>query len=283
MSSAPEISRAHPASFLFLIDQSGSMHQKLAGEPGGISKMNAAADAVNRTIQAIAMRCSQGDEVRDYFHVAVIGYNTDNQGNPLLHSALSGTTVDEPYLPISNVAEIARTETRPIRESDGAGGLVEVERTFAIWIEPQAQYGTPMTQAFHAALTAIRHRAQEFPNSYPPILINISDGQPSDGDPTDIANQIMDEATTHGHALIFNIHLSDKAATPVAYPGSTESLDEFGKMLFAMSSELPPMAADSGRTLDIFIPEEARGYVYNSNMESLVQFLEIGTRAGNLS
>ena len=59
MTSAPEISRANPASFLFLIDQSYSMEQKLAGQADGISKMNAAADAVNRTIQAIAMRCSQ--------------------------------------------------------------------------------------------------------------------------------------------------------------------------------------------------------------------------------
>ena len=44
MSSAPEISRANPASFLFLIHQSGSMEQKLAGQAGGINKMNAASD-----------------------------------------------------------------------------------------------------------------------------------------------------------------------------------------------------------------------------------------------
>ena len=69
MSSAPEISRANPASFLFLINQSGSMDQKLAGQAGGINKMNAAGDQVNRTIQAVAMQCSQGDEVRDYFHI----------------------------------------------------------------------------------------------------------------------------------------------------------------------------------------------------------------------
>ena len=86
MNSAPEISRANPASFMFLIDQSGSMEQKLAGQADGINKMNAAADAVNRTIQAVAMRCSQGDEVRDYFHIGVIGYNTDNKGAPTLPS-----------------------------------------------------------------------------------------------------------------------------------------------------------------------------------------------------
>ena len=112
MSSTAEISRANPASFLFLIDQSGSMEQKLAGQADGISKMNA--DAVNRTIQAVAMRCSQGDEVRDYFHIGVIGYNTDNKGAPTLHSALTRTSIEEPYLPISAVADIARTETRPI-------------------------------------------------------------------------------------------------------------------------------------------------------------------------
>ena len=88
MSSAPEISRANPASFLFLIDQSGSMEQKIAGQADGISKMNAAADQVNRTIQAVAMRRS----------------------NP----ALTSTSIEESYLPISAVTDIARTETRPI-------------------------------------------------------------------------------------------------------------------------------------------------------------------------
>ena len=29
------------------------------------------------------MRCSQGDEVRDYFHIGIIGYNTDNKGTPI--------------------------------------------------------------------------------------------------------------------------------------------------------------------------------------------------------
>ena len=55
MSSAPEISRANPASFLFLIDQSGSMEQKLAGQAGGINKMNAAANPPSTRIRARAI------------------------------------------------------------------------------------------------------------------------------------------------------------------------------------------------------------------------------------
>ena len=259
------------------------MEQKLAGQADGISKKNAAADAVNRTIQAIAMRCSQGEEVRDYFHIGAIGYKTDGNGNPILNSVLNGTNLEEPYLPISAVADIARTEKRPVKESDGAGGLVEVDKTFAIWVEPEAEFGTPMSEAFGAAHKAIKTRATEYRNSYPPILINISDGEPSDGEPTQIAGEIMGEKTVHGNALIFNIHLSDKSAIPIAYPSTKEGLDAFGKMLFEMSSELPSLAAEAGRTLDLIIPEGARGYVYNSNLESLVQFLEIGTRAGNLS
>ena len=76
------------------------MEQKLAGQSSGISKMDAAADAVNRTIQAIAMRCSQGEEVRDYFHIAVIGYKTDSLGNPISQLTTIG---DKPNRKLSTI------------------------------------------------------------------------------------------------------------------------------------------------------------------------------------
>ena len=70
-----DISRANPACFLFLIDQSGSMELALAGQPG-FRKMDQAATALNGILNALSLRCSQGMEVRDYFHIGVIGYST---------------------------------------------------------------------------------------------------------------------------------------------------------------------------------------------------------------
>ena len=54
-----DVSRANPACFLFLIDQSGSMTGALAGQPGQ-RKIDQAAAAVNRILDTLAQRCSQG-------------------------------------------------------------------------------------------------------------------------------------------------------------------------------------------------------------------------------
>ena len=57
-----DISRNNPGCFLFLIDQSGSMMGALGGQPD-LRKMDGAADAVNRILDAISQRCSQGMDI----------------------------------------------------------------------------------------------------------------------------------------------------------------------------------------------------------------------------
>ena len=68
-----DISRNNPGCFLFLIDQSASMSGALAGQPD-LRKMDGAADAVNKVVDAISQRCSQGMDIRDYFYIGILGY-----------------------------------------------------------------------------------------------------------------------------------------------------------------------------------------------------------------
>ena len=82
-----DIGRSNPGCFLFLVDRSGSMTGALAGQPAQC-KMDQAADAINRILDAVSQRCSQGMDVRDYFHVGVLGYHTDERGAPIISSAL---------------------------------------------------------------------------------------------------------------------------------------------------------------------------------------------------
>ena len=58
-----DISRTSPGCFLFLVDRSGSMEAALAGQPGQ-RKMDQASDAINRILDAVTQRCSQGIDVR---------------------------------------------------------------------------------------------------------------------------------------------------------------------------------------------------------------------------
>ena len=272
-----DISRSSPGCFLFLLDRSRSMQEALGGQPG--RKMDLAADAINRILDAVSQRCSRGMDIRDYFDIGIIGYNTDGSGSPIIHSIFEGTTPDQPFLSISKVVDVGVPTERQVREPDGAGGIIEVSRTFPVWLEPHAEFGTPMCNALQYAYSAISDWVTRHPDSYPPIVINVSDGDASDGDPVPFAQQIMGLGTSDGNALMLNVHLSEVSAMPVQFPEGEEGLpDALAVTLYRMSSVLPEGFRNLAQTLDMRVGPESRGFVFNSDMVTLVQFLDIGTR-----
>ena len=196
-----------------------------------------------------------------------------------MKSAFAGTSPEQPFLLISQVVDLAEVEERQVRESDGAGGLVEVTRKVPVWFRPAAEYGTPMCEALAIASRSLLTWTDNHPDSFPPIVINISDGAATDGDPEPQALEIMNLATNDGNALLFNVHLSETAATPIQYPDGEDGLpDDLAKRLFRMSSVLPEPSRELAASMDLQVSEHSRGFVFNANLESLVQFLDIGTR-----
>ena len=277
-----DISRNNPGCFLFLIDQSGSMMDVLGGQPGQ-RKMDGAADAVNRILDAISQRCSQGMDIRDYFQIGLITYGTDGSGQPSLRSVLPGTSLERPFLKVSEVVDVAEVEEREVKEPDGAGGVVEVTRKFPVWLRAEAGYGTPMCEALNAASKAIEAWTAQNPDSYPPMVISVTDGDATDGDPEPAAQEIMALKTNDGNTLIYNAHLSEMSAVPVQYPADESDLppDEYAKRMFRMSSEFPEQVRALAADLGLPVTEGSRGYVFNADMVALVQFLDIGTRAAS--
>ncbi len=277
-----DISRNNPGCFLFLLDQSASMSGALGGQPG-LLKMHGAADAINRILDALSQRCSQGMEVRDYFHIGIITYTTDPTGEPSLGAVFPGTSVEEPFLAVSEVVDAAEVEERVVKESDGAGGIVEVNRKFPVWLRPTASYGTPMCAALSAASAAVEAWTSEHADSYPPMVINISDGAAGDGDPEPIAQELMSLATNDGETLLYNAHLSEVSAPPVQYPAAEDDLppDDYAAAMFRMSSVFPDPVRDLAASMELPVVDGSRGYVYNADMVALVQFLDIGTRAAS--
>ncbi len=278
-----DISRTNPACILLLIDQSGSMTQPFAGQSGQ-RKMDQAADAINEILDNVAQRCSRGMDIRDYFHIGVIGYNTSSNGSPILTSVFPGTSTEQPFLPISRVVDIAQVVERRVQESDGAGGQVEVTRRVPVWLSPRAEFGTPMMRAFQVVFEALEAWISDHPDSFPPIVINVSDGMATDGDPGPDARRLMGLRTSDGNVLIFNIHLSEIPAAPVLYPDSENSLprDDYAHLMFRMSSVLTEGCRMYAASIDVDTTENSRGYVFEANnMRTLTDFLEIGTRAAS--
>ena len=167
--------------------------------------------------------------------------------------------------------------------SDGAGGLVDQTIRFPIWLDPRAENGTPMCAALRQAKKIVEHWLSEHPNGYPPVVLHITDGESTDGDPTAEGKAITDLRSTDGSVLLFNCHLSSQRAPKIEYPADASTLpNDFAKTLFNMSSLVPPETRKVATTLGMNLPEGSRGFVFNADAASLVQFFDIGTRPANL-
>ncbi|MBS2964944.1 hypothetical protein KGA66_17945, partial [Actinocrinis puniceicyclus] len=123
----------------------------------------------------------------------------------------------------------------------------------------------------------------ERPGSFPPIVLNLTDGESTDGDPSEAAARLRSLATADGPVLVFNLHVSAGQAAPIVFPANEANLpDDFARLLFGMSSTLPPHMHAYAATQGIAVSEGSRGFVFNADITSVVQFLDIGTRATDL-
>jgi hypothetical protein len=167
-----EISRANPSAFVFLIDQSGSMAEPIAGSAEAKRKCDSVADAINRLLHNLIIKCARGEGVRNFYEVGVIGYGAQ------VMPCFSGKLMGRDLVPISEIANCpARVEERTKQVDDGAGGTVTQKVKFPIWFEPTAKGTTPMGQALSLAHHVLEGWVGRHPNSYPPIVINITDGK----------------------------------------------------------------------------------------------------------
>lgn len=274
MSYSAEISRNSPTCFLFLIDQSGSMSDSFGGAQSSQNKAQKVADAINSFIESLGLRCTKGDEVRNYFEIGVIGYGTDTG------SAFTGNLSGQILHPIGTIfPNYIRMEKSIEQKETGRGKVENVEIDFPVWLDPKSSGGTPMCAGLRKAYNALQEWVNKHPDSFPPTVINITDGESGDGDPTNDANKIKQLGTNDGKVLLCNVHISSKQATPIAFPDSEAMLpDSYAKLLFNISVTLPEPFLQPAKDLGFAVNPNSKAFTFNADPVKLIQFLDIGTR-----
>jgi hypothetical protein len=275
----------HPGCIIFLLDQSGSMVAPFgAGQPNrGERKCDMVAAVLNGFLQELILtntlvRPDATTEVRPRADIAVIGYEGGN-----INSALGGSLSYQPFVSLPELqADPVKIERFENKEIDPRTGM-EVQRTIEvpIWVRPKAGGGTPMCAALQRAKELASQWVASHPDNYPPVVINVTDGQSTDGDPTQLASELRQISTSDGQTLLFNVHITETKSMPVYYPASESDLmgDKFARLLFSMSSEIPEsihgMLAQSGT----FLQPGARGMIFNGDATSVRQMFQFGTLA----
>lgn len=276
MTHEAQITRNNPTAFLFVVDQSGSMSDRMSI---GKSKSEFVADALNRTLMNLIGRCTRSEGIRDYFEVGVIGYGGQGVSN-----GFSGTLATQILNLVSAIEQNpARIEDRKKKMDDGAGGIVETTVKFPVWFEPRADGGTPMRAALTSAAEELAAWCDAHPDSYPPTVIHVTDGESGDGDPEEIALNLAHLRTNDGPVVVMNIHVSALTSDTIKFPSSESGLpDSYAKLLFRMSGPLPQNLADYAKSKGYNVSSESRGYMFNAEAGEIVDFFDIGTRASQL-
>ena len=282
MAYTAEISRANPSCFLFLIDQSGSMVDPLAGDSRR-NKAQSVANTINTFLKDLVIMCSKSEGVRDYYYVGVIGYANEHAG-----PAFGGVLAGKQLVSVSEVANHpARIEERTQeRIEDGGAVSYFANQTikFPIWFNPVANGGTPMCQALKLAHQILSDWLLQHPMCFPPVVIHITDGESTDGDPSEAMQSLTSLASNDGNALLFNVHLSShRDAQSLSFPDAPDQLpDQYSRMLWQRSSPLTPFMLSVAGDYGLSLREGARGFVLNADLELVIQTLDIGTRPSNL-
>jgi len=267
-----EISRRNPTYLLFLVDQSASMAENFGTGGHRISKAQGVADAVNQLLENLTLKAAKEDGIRDYFYISVIGYGAT------VGPAFSGDLTGQAMVSLSTVTYAARLIDRTRRVGNGRDAYDEVVKV-PVWFDPVSQGSTPMMTAFTVAGELLEKWLAQHPDCFPPIVINITDGEATDGDPVPAATHVKSMASSNGNVLVFNLHLSSRRDKPVYFPDQERNLaDRFAKGLFAMSSEMPPPIMKTAAALGYNVAPGSRGFAFNADLVSVVSFLDVGTK-----
>ena len=272
-------SRSAPGCIVFLLDRSDSMKQPWAGS--GMTLAQGAARAINKILLELCVKSTkeQGAPLRLYFYVGVAGYGLRrSDGGEGVESAWGGRMTGRGIVPLPELA----INPIAVREEPSVDAM-QTRSKLPVWIEPAYGYRTPMCQAIAAAGEWVFDWARAFPTSFPPIIINITDGMVTDSpyqraDLKTWADRLVTISTTDGPAMFMNVFLSPSPAPGVWFPTTATQLPQPGPSLFSISSPLPQPMIDNARSAQIVVAPGARGLVFNADLAMLVKFLEIGTR-----
>ncbi len=256
----------NPGCIIIMLEQ--SLYMNASYGTNGYEKKDLATLAVNRMIYEIIEACADGESIQDRVFIGVVGYGTKNPGVELILGDMLSEIGDNP----KRVEKITR------KISDGSGGLVEIEEDFPVWIEPVAEMDAPMDDAFQRTAQLAEEWCKTHPDSFPPVVINITSGKTTNELSTRIeAEKLLKISNNNGNVLLLNAYISDGLGDAIVFPSNKNSFnDSSADLLFDISSTLPDILIQEAQYLWETVEIGAKGMIYNTDAALLLRLFDFG-------
>jgi hypothetical protein len=276
-----EIRRDQPTAIVFLIDQSGSMGGgELIDSNVTVSKAEAVARIVNRSLEELISRSTKAYGTGNYFDIALIGYGQNGREANFI---LPNKSISQPWDTLTDLAGSAQSKAQKAIKKGRGGTEIEQEIDVKWWIDPVAGYRTPMGNALEKSLSILKDWILNNSKNYPPIVINITDGVATDANEdrlVSLAEEIKNLKTTDGQVLLFNCHLEEYEGDSFTFPTTKEDLpsDNYAHTLFQMSSIIPHKLQGEVATMKGTQTAPFRAMAFKAGASELIKMMDIGTR-----
>jgi hypothetical protein len=262
--SLPKLSSKDPGLLMVIADLSGSMNEGFAGQ-ADIKKADALADVVNGVVGDFVDRMNVGGQIRPRLDVMLEGYGGNGTAS-LFQGALAGKE-------IVSISELADNPAAEIDVDDGEGNMIPRP----VWVSPTGSGGTPMKAGFSRLRSTVARWGRKPSGKHLVLGVHVTDGAFTDADPSqELADLASEVKSRGGELLMTNIHLSSNGnpGDAVIFPNEADAdqLDEQGKLLFRMSSPVPPALAEKLGT-----KPGARMMAYNATLEQFAKVFEAGS------
>lgn len=275
-----EITRRHRTAFVIMLDRSASMQGRVRFGRMMMTKAEAVAYTANALVTELIDRSRRTDGVRDYYDIAIVGYGGD--GVEVLPDGDGFRSIEELSRHAPRMSRMAFEELLP----DGSAAMVEHSREQ--WVEQKAEGTTPMYEAMLRVRDLLSEWCSKEENreSFPPIVINITDGEASDcsdAELLDISSQVRALSTSDGNVLLLNIHITSSDAMPsIIFPMADEllSASRHARTLAECSSLMPEAFSEAIHELKgAGAVPPYYGMGYNATIVELLSIINIGSRS----
>lgn len=263
------LSRTHPGCLVLLLDQSSGMSGFFGGDQltSGKSKSEMIAHVVDSFLEECVKCTTVGTSVRPLLDIAVVGY----AGNRV-KSLLSGKLALKPFVNLDELrSNPMRVGTRSKQEMDESGNIIAVSYNFPVWIEPFASGNAPMCTALKHAGNLVGQWVTRHPKNFPPIVVNVTSGRASDGDPTYQALELRNLGTEDGETLLFNCQLADESVS-LGFPSDEHDVPPhipLARLLYRLATPIPGVLLEKiSLVAGQAPPLGARLYVLNGDFAS---------------
>lgn len=214
----------------------------------------------------VCMDCGTAQNPKDFFDIGMLGYG--KEAVPVFHDAV---------IPLNSLIKNGPARTSQVRAKKSR---THSAQTNLQWYEPVAEGpDANMSGAYDLAADVLSDWMKRHPNSIPPLLINITDGNPATLPSAAVIEKVSAiKNRTDNPLVLLNCLITEECEQGLFLPSylpRTAPAD--ARLLFDISSPLVGMLRSLKANMPAGISREARGFVYNPSVPQLDQFLEICT------